>query len=191
MRLNLGCGNDIKNGYVNVDIRKTHPEVMIADLSVLPWPFEDGSADEILMLDFLEHFPWALTDRMLLECNRVLKPEGTLVVQVPDATHLARALTSQGEYLCNRCGYEMDDYRSVSGKCGQCGQTVSEISEAAMKRLYGGQDYPGNFHQTCFTTVSLARKAKDCGLIFIDTEEDEHQYKNWNFKMRFKRGDVW
>lgn len=191
MRLNLGCGDDVRTGYVNVDFRKTHPSVQEVDLSKFPWPFESDSAEEIMMLDFLEHFPYASISFILLECFRVLKPEGTVVIQVPDAVHLTRALISEGEYLCNRCGFEMDDYRSISGKCGQCGQTVAEISEAAMMRLYGGQDYPGNFHQTCFTTVSLARKAKDCGLILIDTEEDEHQYKNWNFKMRFKRGDVW
>lgn len=187
MKLNLGCGNDIKEGYVNVDFRQTHPSVMLVDLSVFPWPFGDASADEILMLDFLEHFPYAQTERIILECYRVLKPDGTVVVQVPDGEHLMHALTCTGKYLCNRCGYQMEHDLI----CRDCGQTQSEIAEAAMMRLYGGQDFIGNFHHTCFTRDSLMQKARSCGLKLSSYEEEEHQFKNWNFKARFRKDDPW
>lgn len=188
MRLNLGCGNDIRDGYVNVDFRQTHPTVMVVDLSKIPWPFPDQSADEILMLDFLEHFPYTQTPRILLECYRVLKTDGDLIIQVPDGGHLANALSLQGEYLCNRCGTKMNDsYRS----CSECGQSATEIAEAAMRRLYGGQDFPGNFHFTCFTQSSLMHKAAAAGLQWDEELEPEHQYANWNFKIRFKRGRLW
>lgn len=190
MKLNLGCGDDIRPGYVNVDFRKLQGVSQVVDLSVFPWPFKDESAEEILMLDFLEHFPYRDTSRLLLECYRTLTAEGTVVVQVPDGGHLTQALGQLGEYLCNRCGYKVDD-RVIAGRCPQCSQTLSEISEAAMRRLYGGQDYPGNFHQTCFTEPSLVRKAEEAGLTLVGFEEIEHQYKNWNFKARFKRGDIW
>ena len=85
MKLNLGCGDDIKEGYLNVDFRKTHPSVQVQDLSKFPWPWADGFADEILMLDFLEHFPYAQTERILFECFRILKDDGEVVIQVPDA----------------------------------------------------------------------------------------------------------
>lgn len=188
MKLNLGCGNDIRDGYTNVDMRETHPSVMVADLSQLPWPFEDDSAEEILMLDFLEHFPYAQTKRILLECYRVLRSDGTVVIQVPDGEHLMRAFCMSGNYLCNRCGGSMG---SNPLPCMQCEQGTDEIAEAAMRRLYGGQDYPGNFHFTAFTKHSLQMKAADVGLELVGYEENEHQYKNWNFKARFKRGDIW
>lgn len=187
MKLNLGCGDDVKPGYTNVDFRQTDPSVVQVDLSKFPWPFEDESADEIMMLDFLEHFPYAITPSILLECQRVLKPEGTVVIQVPDAEHLMKALTCSGEYLCNRCGHEMKNDLSCLG----CGQSQREISEAAMRRLYGGQDFPGNFHHTCFTEISLMQKTRSCGLILVEFEEVDHQYANWNFKARFKKGDLW
>lgn len=194
MKLNLGCGNDIKPGYVNVDFRKTHPDVRVVDLSVLPWPFEDGSADEILMLDFLEHFPYAQTKQILLECHRCLKPDGELVVQVPDGRHLMSALCQRDSYLCNRCGFEMlgsTRDRIRVDRCEQCGQSADDISEAAMRRLYGGQDYPGNFHHTCFTDTSLEINLSDCGFDLVQWEEKPHQYKNWNMKARFRKGDPW
>lgn len=198
MKLNLGCGHDIREGYVNVDFRATHPTVQVVDLSKFPWPFENQSADEILMLDFLEHFPYAQTQRILLECYRILKPEGELVVQVPDAEHLAMALTGKGPYLCNDCGTPMCDQatsREVNEfvafeECPKCHQEQGAIAEAAMKRLYGGQDYSGNFHHTCFTSDLLSYNAWTAG--FTGHEEDhDYQYANWNLKMRFKKKDLW
>ncbi len=192
MKLNLGCGDDIREGYTNVDFRQTHPSVLLADLSTFPWPFEDESADEILMLDFLEHFPYASTPFILLECFRILKPEGTVVIQVPDGAHLTRAFGVIGEYLCNRCGGTMGGGEfSIVEACRGCGQTADEIAEAAMMRLYGGQDYPGNYHQTAFTQQSLKIKAKYAGLELVGYEEKKHQYANWNFKARYKKGDLW
>ncbi len=201
MKLNLGCGTDIRDGYVNVDFRKTHSSVMQVDLSQFPWPFEDGSADEILMLDFLEHFPYSQTKLILLECYRILNAEGTVVIQVPDGVHLARALAQEGDYTCNRCENSMfestpSNCRNGDGPiqhmiCPTCKQSADDVSEAAMRRMYGGQDYPGNYHQVCFTEKSLVGKAKLCGLQLTQFEEIGHQWVNWNFKARFKKGDLW
>ncbi len=192
MKLNLGCGDDVRDGYVNVDFRETHPSVMQVDLSKFPWPFETDSADEIMMLDFLEHFPYASTAFILLECFRVLKPDGTVVIQVPDGEHLTRAFSMSGAYLCNQCGGTMGGGEfSIIEDCRKCGQSVEDVAEAAMRRLYGGQDYVGNYHQTAFTKHSLQIKAKNAGLELVGYEEKEHQYANWNFKARFKKGDLW
>jgi SAM-dependent methyltransferase len=192
VKLNLGCGDDIREGYTNVDFRKTHPSVVEVDLSRFPWPFQDGSADEILMLDFLEHFPYSQTERILLECYRVLTPNGHVTVQVPDARHLTKALTQSDWYLCNQCGtkmYGLDTGEWVH-KCPGCGQTDDEISYAAMKRLYGGQDYPGNFHYTCFTENSLDQILYKCGFSTPRREEKDHQFKNWNMKRTYSRGEI-
>ncbi len=204
MRLNLGCGSDIRPGYVNVDFRQLPGVDRIVDLSVFPWPFEDESADEILMLDFLEHFPYSQTRRILLECHRVLRdrrppegldvPSGTgLVIQAPDAVILGSVLSGRGKFQCNRCGWWMAGYREAefTKHCGRCGQSDDDVWEAAMRRMYGGQDHPGNFHQTCFTDDSLARLARSCGLHWQRSEEREHQAANWNFKAVFIKGDIW
>lgn len=189
-RLNLGCGEDVRAGYLNIDLRQTHPNVIIADLSKYPWPFADRSAKEIMMLDFLEHFPYANTAFILLECYRVLEDGGELIIQVPDAEHLMKALACKGEYLCNQCGDDMFQFGVNQSVCS-CGQGAGDIAEAAMRRLYGGQDYPGNFHYTCFTQGSLMVKAAYAGFQWDEELEPEHQYKNWNFKTRFRKGSIW
>lgn len=192
MKLNLGCGRDIRRGYVNVDQRRLAGVDQVADLGNMPWPFDTESADEVLMLDFLEHFPYQKTSVILIECHRILRPGGQLLIQVPDADHLSLALTQVGEYLCNSCGQLLDSgYREYRTSCQACGQSFDDITEAAMKRLYGGQDYPGNFHYTCFTKKMLVSKATKCGFVFLDFEERKHQYENWNFCARFKKGELW
>lgn len=194
--MNLGCGRDIRPDYTNVDIRE-HPGVdLVADLSQLPWPFATDSCEEIMMLDFLEHFPYAKTLPILMECFRVLRQGGRLVVQVPDAEILGAVLSRRGTFQCNRCGEWMrgTDGDEYDRACPGCGQPYEEVLEAAVRRMFGGQDYMGNFHHVCFTFSSLIEKAAACGLRFDEIEddaEDEHQAANWSLKCRFEKGDLW
>src|SRR6185295_17614324 len=85
MKLNLGCGDKILPGYVNVDVAESRldrkPDV-VCDLHVLT-PFEDGVADEILSVHVIEHFwRWEVVD-VLKEWLRVLKPAGLMVIECP------------------------------------------------------------------------------------------------------------
>lgn len=193
MKLNLGCGPDLKDGYVNADFRDI-PGVTKVDLSKFPWPWPDDSVDQILMLDFLEHFPYRKTTTIIRECWRVLKLGGKLEVQVPDLEHCARAAAMTGPFLCNRCGwqYPMHDLRADFFICKQCRQPWTECAQAAIHRLYGGQDYEGNWHFTAFTTLQLNRMLQAHGFDEIQELEHEHQYKNWNFKFSAtKVKDLW
>lgn len=86
LRLNLGCGDKILPGYVNVDVVEVRagkkPDV-ICDLHDLA-PFADSSADEILSVHVVEHFwRWEIRD-VLREWIRVLKPGGRMVVECPN-----------------------------------------------------------------------------------------------------------
>ncbi|RZS46921.1 methyltransferase family protein [Sphaerotilus mobilis] len=85
IRLNLGCGAKIWPGFVNVDLDQNwsglSPDV-IADVTG-PLPFPDGHADEVHAYHVLEHLPrWAVED-CLREWQRVLKPGGALVLEMP------------------------------------------------------------------------------------------------------------
>lgn len=80
MRLNIGCGKDIREGWLDCDF-VAEPEVDRVFDASKQFPFQDESIDEILMSHVLEHiFNWLDT---LLECHRVLRKGGRIEIRVP------------------------------------------------------------------------------------------------------------
>lgn len=79
--LNLGCGRDIREGFVNIDMYSDSPDVVYMDIRKIALP--DNSADLILASDVLEHFSHREVDVVLAEWGRVLKPGGELVIRCP------------------------------------------------------------------------------------------------------------
>lgn len=185
LKLNLGCGKDIREGYVNVDIHNNDPSIVYEDLSHLPWKWGDESVDEILMLDFLEHFPYSKTVSILEEVHRILKMGGFVDIQVPDFSELSRAIMRESGINCNKCGKQLQDLT-----CERCGQKMSHVSKDAIKRLFGGQDYLGNWHFTTFTKDILKEMLNEIGFT-VKWLEVEHQRLNWNMKARATKRSLW
>lgn len=82
-KLNLGCGMDIREGYINVDCAKLGGVDVVYDLTVLPLPFEPESFVEINCQDVLEHFEYM---PLVVDLYRLLKPNGKLFIKVPHFT---------------------------------------------------------------------------------------------------------
>ena len=81
VKLNLGCGKDIREDYINVDKCKYKGIDKVWDLDVYPYPFEDNSADEIIIFNCLEHLKdW---QKAFKEMVRILKKGGKLHIKVP------------------------------------------------------------------------------------------------------------
>ena len=81
VKVNLGAGSDILAGYVNHDLAALPGIDVVHNLNQYPWPWADGSIDDIKMYDVLEH----LDDFMkaMEEIYRVLAPGGQCRVSVP------------------------------------------------------------------------------------------------------------
>ena len=83
MKLNLGCNNQIMDGYVNVDIYPYNDDVVVGDCTKLDF-VEKESCDEIYAQDILEHFPYTTgVDVLKLWCS-LLKKGGRIFIQTPD-----------------------------------------------------------------------------------------------------------
>lgn len=82
MKLNLGCGDDIKPGWINLDRSGNKYVDVVHDLNKTPLPFVDNCFDYILASHIFEHLlEW---EKVLIDCHRILKPGGLLEVRVPD-----------------------------------------------------------------------------------------------------------
>ena len=80
-KLNLGCGKDIKDGYINVDSVKLPGVDIVHDLNKFPWPFKDDEFDEVYASHILEHLKDTL--KVMEELHRITKKTGVIKIKVP------------------------------------------------------------------------------------------------------------
>jgi ubiquinone/menaquinone biosynthesis C-methylase UbiE len=92
-KLNLGCGRDYKNGWVNVDSRKNIHADVIHDLNKFPYPFEKNNFDEVYVSHILEHLDDPVSS--LKEIIRVSKKGAKVIVKVPHAFSYANVTDMQ------------------------------------------------------------------------------------------------
>ncbi len=79
-KLNLGCGTDIRDGYINLDIAPLNGVDIVHNIESGPLPFADETFEEVLCLDILEHLEYV---PVLKEIHRILKKNGKVIIRVP------------------------------------------------------------------------------------------------------------
>ena len=85
MKLNIGCGNDIRVGYVNLDYHAGNGVNVVHDLSKIPYPFKNNAFDEIYASHILEHIDCPI-DKVMQELHRILAKDGKLIIREPHYT---------------------------------------------------------------------------------------------------------
>lgn len=84
MKLNVGCGNNKIDGYINIDTEESCAPDLVHNLLKGPLPYEDGSVEEILFFHCIEHVQKGYHDLILQEFYRLLKGGGTLLISYPN-----------------------------------------------------------------------------------------------------------
>lgn len=101
MKLNLGCGQDVRTGYINIDLKPPGgmpPELYRqGDIRTLDWIAEDNTVEEIIALDCLEYLPINAIKPALMNWAQKLSPGGILKILVPDCYAIAKAF-AQGQF---------------------------------------------------------------------------------------------
>lgn len=157
VKLNLGCGDKILSGYINVDVVAERAEKVpdiICDVRKLS-VFNDDFADEILSVHVVEHFwRWEVVD-VIREWFRVLKPGGKMVVECPNI------VTACQEFLKD------PKLHSLPGPEGQ----------RTMWVFYGDPRWrdPLMIHRWGYTPWSLAAVMGEAGL--VNLRQEPAQYK--------------
>jgi len=100
MKLNLGCGADIRSGYVNVDRLPPNnaPTELYrqGDIKSLDWLTEDAQVQEIIAMDCLEYLPSSVIQSAITNWHQKLVPNGILKITVPDCHAVAKSF-AQGQ----------------------------------------------------------------------------------------------
>ena len=79
-KLNVGCGYNIKSGWINLDVVDLPGVDIVHDIENIPLPFDDNTFSVILCQDVLEHIEYV---PVLRDLHRILKKGGKLQIRVP------------------------------------------------------------------------------------------------------------
>ena len=126
VKLNLGCGNEILDGYINIDrYNNTGSVDMSCDIGELP--FDDESVDEIYTSHVFEHIGLNEIYAVIEEWRRVLRDRGRLVMNLPNLEHEVRVWLD----------------------------TPDDQKWFEVHRIFGAQSHPGNAHFSGHNPASL------------------------------------
>jgi predicted SAM-dependent methyltransferase len=156
-KLNLGCGFDLRSGYLNVDFQDFHKPDLVADVRDL-WMLPSGYFDEIVAQDILEHLPRLDAPKALAEWSRLLRTGGVLYLRTPNIVGLAE--------LCGHPEKQSIDEQKLLVQC-----------------LFGTQAYTGDWHHTAFTESLLGYYLAEAGFKIVTLSPKDH----WLFEVTAER----
>jgi predicted SAM-dependent methyltransferase len=163
LRLNIGCGTNPLAGWVNIDRTARMPRV-VTDIEVTALPYPDDSVDTVLAEHVFEHFSFAEESEVWQEIARVLRPGGTLTIEVPDF-----------EWVCTMFLAAKDDWREfyVVGHPDHyagCGRALDQRWGILQTMFFGNQNGVGQFHRSAYTESKLRSIAHQLGFRAITVE---------------------
>jgi predicted SAM-dependent methyltransferase len=107
LKIQLGCGQDVRSGWVNIDLDLHHsltrkatalPDAVFINHDLRTGlPLDNNSCDYIYSSHFLEHLEYKQGFNLLRECHRALTDGGVFRIALPDYRGIFRAYL-QGDH---------------------------------------------------------------------------------------------
>lgn len=157
IKLNLGCGVGLLNGFINIDNSFSLNDVrsrkgvfrgaqigrkskfIQADMRKLP--IQDNTVDYIECLEAIEHIPYGDVPKAIREWHRVLKKGGKLVIFTTDFDDIAQMWV---DFIKGK-GLNMKNWFTMSGL------------------IYGNQVTEGEYHRSFFNIPFFNAIMQLCG----------------------------
>jgi len=156
VRLHIGAGGTVLNGYINVDSLLLRNTELISDIRHLHWFTRKNGVSHIYASHILEHFSEREVGRILRLLYDLLQKGGELRISVPDLDKI------------------VDIYGRNIGYFQQSG-TPPWIGP-----LYGGQTTKYDFHKTGFNLSWMTYLLKEAGFVEIKEYDAELFCKEQN-----------
>ena len=162
INLNLGCGGDYKQGFINIDCSDAENVDVHADVREYLPNMESGSAGLVYMSHFLEHLPGSDVVAVLKECFRVLVNGGLVEIRVPNFAYYL------DKYLDADKGF-WEDAKKTKALTHQIihGRSVEQPIEPIIN-FFLSAIFLGGYHKFAFTQSSLEYLLKKAGFRFIE-----------------------
>jgi hypothetical protein len=122
--LNLGCGNDIRFGFENVDASPLHIDV--SPLDIQNAKFERNYYDLIVLRDVLEHLAFPIALQVLRNCLESISPDGKICLQTTSTDSLLNYFRA-GRIDITALNYLI--FAGVSWRDGRGSWATSDVSE--------------------------------------------------------------
>ncbi len=82
MKVNLGCGKDIRVGYLNIDLKNNgSSNIIVGDVSKLDEIVDNNTVEEMIGIHIVEYFTPQELHRNLQHWFNKISPGGTLYLQ--------------------------------------------------------------------------------------------------------------
>ena len=148
--LNLGCGTNKITGATNLDCEESVKPDIVHNFTQSPLPFDDQSFDKVVLFHTIEHIEKKFHKFIFLQINRVLAPDGHLIVSYPEFSKIVQ------NWLTN-----------FQGK--------RDFWEAT---IYGRQLYKSDYHVCAIDSDELKELLEVCG--FYDLRFDVEPFDSFN-----------
>ncbi len=143
MKLNIGAGSTVLEGYKSVDINpESKPDILCNIVTGIPVDAE--SVERILFLHTIEHIQKRFHPDIFREFHRILKSDGILVIAYPEFEAVCR------NWLENKHGKKM-------------------FWEATM---FGCQRSPADFHVCAMVTDELKDLLEEVGFKTVEVRSE-------------------
>lgn len=165
VRIQLGCGHKPWAGWINVDgSRAADRADVVSDLAHLPFP--ENYADVLVAVHVLEHFHEWEAPNVVQEWQRVLKPGGLLVLELPSMDKIV--------------AYLMDCVKSQDGKINM---------QRSWWGMYGDPRYhdPVMVHKWGYTKAMLRTLLQSVGMVDIQAAPPRYHMKSRDMRMTARK----
>jgi predicted SAM-dependent methyltransferase len=157
-KLNLGCGANHLDGYINIDIRLPKMKEPDYVCDIVKLPYKENMIDEIVAYHSFEHLSKPDAFKAVSSWLKMLRPEGKLVIECPDILMLCKKV-AEGEiqYIDNIYGLGRQPYDFH--KYGWTGSTLSSLL-LSVGYVNVTNEMPTDYHSTqepCFRVVAYKK----------------------------------
>ncbi|MFC0410317.1 class I SAM-dependent methyltransferase [Roseomonas elaeocarpi] len=156
-RANLGCGWDIRPGFLNIDLHGFHKPDLVGDITDLP-QLPSGHFEALVAQDVLEHLERGKVPGAIAEWSRLLAPGGVIELRMPSLLHLMAMLASP-------------EWRTP--------EKAAEVTHL----MFGSQAYNGDYHLSGYTPALLVKLLGDAGLLVCEARVRD----GWLFELRARK----